>query len=103
MFRAGLFSSAPALPLRVARAALSRLAPPTLAAGLQASDHNPLVGLPHRLTLLRRFGEALAQRPHLVRSARRPGHLVDAILATSPTGTIAAASVLGLVLDGLSA
>ncbi len=102
MFRAGLFSSAPALPLRVDSAALIRLDLAALAAGLQASDHNPLVGLPHRLTLLRRFGEALAQRPDLFGAARRPGHLVDAILATSPAGTIAAADILALVLDGLS-
>ncbi len=103
MFRAGLFSSAPSLPLQVDSAALVRLDFATLAAAFQASDHNPLVGLPHRLTLLRRLGEALAQRPDLFGAERRPGHLVDAILASSPAGKIAAAGILGLVLDGLSA
>jgi hypothetical protein len=103
MFRAGLFSSTSSLPLRVDSASLVRLDLATLAAGLQVSDHNPLVGLPHRLTLLRRFGEALAQRPDLFGAARRPGHLVDVILARSPAGMIAAADILGLVLDGLSA
>jgi hypothetical protein len=103
MFRAGLFSSALSLPLQVDSAALVRLDFATLAAAFQASDHNPLVGLPHRLTLLRRLGEALAQRPDLFGAERRPGHLVDAILASSPAGKIAAAEILRLVLDGLSA
>jgi hypothetical protein len=103
MFRAGLFSSAPSLPLQVDSAALVRLDLAALATAFQASDHNPLVGLPHRLTLLRRFGEALAQRPDLFGAARRPGHLVDAILASSPAGEIAAADILGLVLEALSA
>ena len=103
MFRDGLFSSDPSCPLQVDSAALVRLDLATLATAFQASDHNPLVGLPHRLTLLRRFGEALAQRPALFGARRRPGHLVDAILAASPHGRIAAADILALVLDAFSA
>lgn len=103
MFRAGLFSSDPSYPLQVDSAALIRLDFAALAAAFQASDHNPLVGLPHRLTLLRHCGEALAQRPDLFGATRRPGHLVDAILASSPAGKIVAADILGMVLAGLSA
>ena len=102
MFRAGLFSSAPSRPCQVDGTALARLDLAALAAGFQTSDRNPLVGLPHRLTLLRRLGEALAGRPDLFGTARRPGHLVDAILTASPTRTIAAPAILALVLDGLS-
>ncbi|HEY2136489.1 MAG TPA: URC4/urg3 family protein, partial [Xanthobacteraceae bacterium] len=103
MFGAGLFSSDPSNPLQVDSAALVRLDLASLASAFQASDHNPLVGLPHRLTLLRRFGEALAQRPDLFGGARRPGHLVDAIVASTPANAIAAADILVLVLDAFSA
>ncbi len=102
MFRSGLFSSDPRLPYQVDRAGLARLALAPLAAGFQASDHNPLVGLPQRLTLLRRLGEALAARPDLFGAAGRPGHLIDALLAMSPARSVAAAKILALVLDGLA-
>jgi Protein of unknown function (DUF1688) len=102
MFRAGLFSSDPALRLRADKAALARLDLAALAAGFQAADPNPLVGLPHRLTLLQRLGDAMGQRPDLFGAAGRPGHLVDAIIATSPGATIGGPALLALVLDGLS-
>jgi uncharacterized protein DUF1688 len=102
MFRAGFFSSAPSNPLQVDGAALARLDLAALAAGFQISERNPLVGLPHRLTLLHRLGEALAERPDLFGASRRPGHLVDAILASFPARKIGAPKILALVLDGLS-
>src|SRR5262249_45098908 len=102
MFRAGLFSSDASLPLRVDGTALARLDLATLAAGFQAADQNPLVGLPHRLTLLHRLGAALTARPDLFGATGRPGHLVDAIVASSPDGQIGAPTILALVLDGLS-
>jgi hypothetical protein len=102
MFRAGAFSSDPARPLRVDATGLGRLDLAALAGGFQATDHNPLVGLPQRLTLLQRFGAALAQRPDLFGASGRPGHLIDAIVAASPDRTIAAPAILALVLDGLS-
>jgi len=102
MFRAGAFASDPARPLRVDAKALVGLALATLADGFQASDRNPLVGLPQRLALLRRLGAALTARPHLFGLAGRPGHLIDAILSASPDRTIAAADILGYLLDGLS-
>ena len=102
MFRAGAFSSAPDQVFRVDRTALARLDLATLAAGFQVSDLNPLVGLPHRLTLLHRLADALAARPDLFGANGRPGHLIDAILAASPERAIAASDILALVLDGLS-
>jgi len=102
MFRAGLFSSDPKHPHRVDRGALARLALAPLAAAFQVSDRNALVGLSARLALLRRLGEALAARPDLFGVAGRPGHLVDAILASSPARTIAAPAILALVLDATS-
>jgi hypothetical protein len=102
MFCDGAFSSNPSRPLQVDATALSRLDIATLAAAFQVTDHNPLVGLPHRLTLLRRLGDALAQRPDLFGAGARPGHLVDAIAASSPGHTIGAPATLALLLDGLS-
>jgi hypothetical protein len=102
MFRTGAFSSDPASPLRVDGAALARLAVAALAAGFQVSERNPLIGLAQRLTLLRRLGEALAAQPDLFGAAARPGHLVDAIAASSPHKTVGAPAILGMLLDGLA-
>ncbi|HEU5274350.1 MAG TPA: DUF1688 family protein [Xanthobacteraceae bacterium] len=102
MFRDGLFSSDPDRPLSVDRTALAGLAPAALATGFQASERNPLVGLSQRVALLGRLGEALAARPDLFGANGRPGHLVDAIAAASPAGSIAAADLLALVLDALA-
>jgi uncharacterized protein DUF1688 len=102
MFRPGLFSSIPQRPHQVDRVALARLALAPLAAAFQVSDRNALVGLPRRLGLLRRLGDALAARPDLFGAVGRPGHMVDAILASSSAGTIAARAILALVLDATS-
>ena len=102
LFRAGAFSSDPARPLRADATALTRLAVPTLAIGMQVSERNPLVGLPQRRTLLQRLGAALTARPDLFGIAGRPGHLIDAILGRAPAKRIAAADILALVLDGLA-
>jgi hypothetical protein len=102
MFRDGLFSSSPDQPLSVDRTALAGLTPAALAAGFQDSERNPLVGLSQRLDLLGRLGEALAARPDLFGANGRPGHLVDAIATASPAGSIAAADLLGLLLDALA-
>jgi len=111
MFRAGLFSSDPQHPHQVDRGALARLALAPLAAGFQVSDRNALVGLSARLALLRRLGEALAARPDLFGAAGRPGHLVDAIMASSSASSaartiaapaITAPAILALVLEATS-
>ncbi len=100
MFAAGYFSSNPERPYRVDWEALTQLDLSTLSGALQATDRNPLVGLPQRLALLRRFGKALAARPDLFGAVGRPGHLIDAILKSS--SPIAAPSILALVLDAIS-
>jgi hypothetical protein len=102
MFRAGLFSSDPQHPHQVDRAALARLDEAALADGFQASERNALVGLPRRLTLLRRLGEGLAAWPDLFGAAGRPGLLVDFILAVWPARAIGAPAILAMLLDTLS-
>jgi hypothetical protein len=102
MFRAGAFSTDPSHPLRVTAAGLACLQLAPLAFGFQVADDNPLVGLPQRLSLLQRLGEALSARRDLFGTDGRPGHLIDAILAITPNKRIAAADILALVLDGFS-
>jgi len=102
MFRAGLFSSDPSRPLEVDPTGLARLDLATLARGFQCSDANPLVGLAQRLELLRRLGAALAARPDVFGAAGRPGHLIEAILASSSAKQIKAGDILALLLDALS-
>jgi hypothetical protein len=101
-FRAGAFSSDASNPLQVDAAALQQLDLATLAAAFQASERNPLLGLPQRLILLQRFGAALARRPDLFGPRPRPGHLVDALLKIAPEGHVGAGAILALILDALS-
>jgi hypothetical protein len=104
MFRAGLFSSDARRPWRVDDAALKALDPAALARAFQVDAGNPVVGLAPRATLLRRLGDALSARPDLFGPApARPGNLVDHVLRLAPDRRIPAATLLSILLDGLSA
>jgi hypothetical protein len=98
MFRAGLFSSDPERPYQVDSKALARLELVQLATAYQVSDRNPLVGLPHRLELMHRLADALAQPGFGVDG--RPGHLFTRRLMGSRT--IAAPAILASLLDAFS-
>jgi hypothetical protein len=78
-FMAGCFSSDAGDPLRVDARALLRLDARALAAALQVSAANPLVGIDGRTALLRALGEALRARPELFTSSGQPGHLFDVL------------------------
>ena len=99
MFHAGLFSSDPERPHQVDSKALARLDLPTLASAFQASDDNPVIGLPHRLELLHRLAGVLATRPAFGVDGR-PGHLFTRPLLASRK--IAAPAILASLLDALS-
>lgn len=73
----GLFSSDPTDPLRVDAGGLSRISTDTLGAAFQTGPDNPLTGLPGRVDLLRRLGEALSRRPEIFGPDARPGGLFD--------------------------
>ncbi|GAB4066278.1 URC4/urg3 family protein [Ancylobacter sonchi] len=104
MFQAGAFSSDPAVPLRVDAPALIALDAATLARHFQVTADNPLVGVPGRVTLLNRLGEAMAARTDLFGDgATRPGGLIDALLPQAKVGRLPAARILEALLDGLSA
>jgi hypothetical protein len=97
MFKAGLFSSDPARPLRADAHALARLDAATLATHFQAGRDNPLEGLAGRCALLNRLGEAVAARPDIFGSGRI-GHLADHLAGHGEDGALAARHILIAVL-----
>ncbi len=102
LFASGALSSDPGQPLRADAAGLARVSEARLAAAFQVRPDNPLVGLAGRAALLRRLGETLAAVPALFGAAwPRVGNLFDHLAARARDGRLAAATVLGAVLEGL--
>lgn len=109
MFGNGFFSSDPQNPMQVDGGGLQQLTASSLAAGFQATDTNPLVGLEGRLELLHRLGQVLEEQTSYFGSApARPGNLLDYWISELYEGgeagalpTISAVTLLRSVLDGL--
>jgi len=97
----GLFSGDPQQPLRVDAAGLQRLTAADLAHAFQVGDHNPLVGLEGRASLLRRLGAVLAAQPAVFGPLGRPGSLFDGLSAKGQ-GSVEAHDILVLLLQTLS-
>lgn len=101
-FAQGLFSSQPDAPWQADADGLRQLTVERLAHAFQVSDHNPLLGLEGRITLLQTLGRTLAQQPHLFGADQpRPGHLVDYWLQQAPNGVLPATTLLQTLLEGL--
>lgn len=104
LFCQGCFSSDPTQPLRVDAIALEALALTDLAAGLQVSDSNPLVGLSGRVQLLQRLGQVLRQRSDWFGlEIPRPGGLVTRLQRSACKDELPANTVLQAVLEGFGA
>ncbi len=103
LFRSGLFSSDPERPWRVDAAALRGLDPDRLAAGMQVTGENPLVGLEGRVQLLRSLGDALARQPAMFGDQARLGRLADHLIARAVDGRLPASAILAAVLRGFGA
>ena len=88
-------------PLRVDAAGLKALGPGGLVEAFQVSEHNPLVGLDGRWSLLASLAARLRAAPELFGEDARPGGLYDAAVAKAEGGKLEAADLLGLVLAGL--
>ena len=109
-FVEGRFSSDTNDRCRVDAKALMQLDVDALATVFRASDKNPLVGLNGRAQMLRLLGEALHERPQWFGLDGRPGMMFDALTSQAapqgvpkdPSRTIAAAQILGLLLDAFS-
>jgi len=104
MVAAGVFSGVPADPLRADAVVLARITEDEIAAGMQAGPDNPMVGLAGRATLLARLAHVMENRRDLfaVDDDPRPGGLVDALVARAEHGVLPAATILDVVLDGLT-
>ncbi|MUL39021.1 URC4/urg3 family protein [Gloeocapsopsis dulcis] len=101
MFCQGTFSSH-SDKLQADALGLQKITADVLAAGFQISDKNPLVGLPGRVQLLRRLGQAMVDRPQLFGNDNpRPGGLVNYLLAKATNGQLTAEAVFRAVLAGL--
>ncbi len=94
-FIAGWFSSDINWPLRADAGGLLRLDAPALSAIFQASANNPLVGLSGRAALMQRLGTALGDLD-------RPGAMFDALCAGGRNTSVAAADILGFLLEHFS-
>lgn len=101
-FTRGLFSSDPRHPLQADAEGLRALTASALATAFQVTEHNTLVGLEGRVTLLQKLGAALAAQPHWFGTAGRPGGLFDSVPRPGPD-TLHAHDLLATLLDTLSA
>ncbi|KAJ7641752.1 hypothetical protein FB45DRAFT_361539 [Roridomyces roridus] len=77
MFQSGLFSGDAAQPYRVDAQGLAKLTAADIAAGLQVSAENPLVGLEGRASLLTNLASALRASSEFFGPDGRPGNLID--------------------------
>lgn len=104
MFAGGLFSGVPADPLRVDAVVLARITEEELAGGMQAGPDNRVVGLAGRTQLLARLAHVMENRRDLfaVEDDPRPGGLIDALVAEARDDMLPAATILDVVLDGLT-
>ncbi|KAJ7172934.1 hypothetical protein C8R43DRAFT_977939 [Mycena crocata] len=83
MFEHGLFSSDANQPYRVDAAGLARVTVEQVAAEMQVTPENPLVGLEGRTSLLTNLSKALRASPQFFGADARPGNLIDFLEAQS--------------------
>ncbi len=106
-FVGGMFSSDKSRPLQADITGLRALATEHLATAFQASESNPLVGLPERAILLRRFGEVMQDHPEVFGQNGRPSGLFNTVVTpfgsgVSHTANITAHTILSQILFSLS-
>ncbi|THY36863.1 DUF1688-domain-containing protein [Aureobasidium pullulans] len=96
-FKAGVFGES-----CVDARTLANLGSEKLAAAMQSTPQNPLLGMDSRTTLLQRLGSSLLSNPNFQLGPRcRPGHLVDYVLANGSVGDTLDFKVLWILLQGL--
>jgi hypothetical protein len=100
LFRDGAFSADAKRKLRADAAGLGRLDEGALAAGMQVTADNPLVGIAGRAALLRRLGAALAAQPALFGGEGRIGNLFDHLAGQAVDGRLPATAILAALLRG---
>jgi hypothetical protein len=104
-FASGALSDDRSEPYRVDAKALLRVDADAIARAFQASDANPLLGLPGRAALLNRLGATMHSRPDLFarHDSARPGGLYDVLRARADDAALPAATILDTLLEALGA
>ncbi|PPQ72881.1 hypothetical protein CVT26_003502 [Gymnopilus dilepis] len=108
MFKSGLFSSDPQQPYRVDAAGLEKVTAEKVAAAMQVSDTNPMVGIEGRAALLSNLSKALKANPQFFGNDGRPGNVVDFLETqgksdpSSSTFTVPLAALWSALIDGLN-
>ncbi|KAF8232050.1 DUF1688-domain-containing protein [Tricholoma matsutake] len=106
MFEEGLFSSDPHQPSRVDAAGLAEITVEKMAAALQVTDLNPMVGLEGRTSLLTNLSKALKNNPQLFGDDGRPGNMVDFLESESKmegeTRVVPLAAIWHCLIEGLN-
>jgi len=106
MFKAGTFSSNSSQPHQVDGDGLRKLTVEIMAAGLQASDTNPLAGLDGRANLLIRLSDALNNQ-QLFGADARPGNMLDYLIShpktlASSVPIVPLPTLWSVLVDGLA-
>jgi len=102
MFLAGSFSSSMTRPIMADAEGLQGITRNRLATAFQVTDQNPLAGLEGRAALIRKLGEAVANRPDIFgENSPRLGRLVDYLVLGANSMKLPAARLLMVLLDAL--
>jgi len=101
MFRAGIFSSDPAMPDRVNSIGLRTLDIKKLHHGFQVNETNKMVGVEGRYGLLQRLSTALEAQPEFFgREVYRPGNIVDYVMRHVKDGRVSIRVLWRAVIEG---
>ncbi|KAH9915146.1 DUF1688-domain-containing protein [Epithele typhae] len=103
MFEQGFFSSNPANAYQADADALAKITTERVAAAMQVSDANPLVGLEGRASLLVNLGTALKSKPEFFGASARPGNIVDFLEGQLVDGRAHVFALWTALIDGLQA
>lgn len=105
LFMQGLFSSDPQNAQQVDAAGLQKLTQNILAAGLQVTPKNPLVGLDGRVRLLQQVGACIQQKPEYFGKdgdAVRLGNIISIWLEQTKDGILSIKVLFSTLLDAFS-
>ncbi|EIW61121.1 DUF1688-domain-containing protein [Trametes versicolor FP-101664 SS1] len=102
MFEQGFFSAVEGQPHRVDAEALEKITPAKVAAAMQVSEANPLVGLEGRTSLLVNLGKALKANATYFGASARPGNLIDFLETGAVDKTVHIFALWTALIDGLA-
>lgn len=105
IFMQGVFSSNPQNPLQVDALGLQALTEEVLAAGLQVTAQNPLVGLEGRVKLLQQVGACLHQKTQYFgvnHKEARLGNIISSWLLQAEDQTLSIKVLFSTLLDAFS-